>query len=112
MRRLILVMLLCAALPVAAQNKPPKDLQPLPEPPPPPPGMEPDTSLEPEVTIVKRAEGMVEEFRINGRLYMMKITPSSGVPYYLVDYTGNGQFTRLNNLDTGVQPPMWVIKRF
>lgn len=112
MRRLIAVMLVCAALPVAAQNTPPKDLQPLPEPPPPPPGLELEPSLEPQVTIIKRAEQTVEEFRINGRLYMMKITPSSGAPYYLVDQTGNGQFTRLNNIDTGIHPPMWVIHQF
>lgn len=112
MRRLISITLFCIVLPVAAQTTSPKDLQPLPEPPPPPPGLELEPSLEPQVTIIKRAGETVEEFRIGGRLYMMKITPATGAPYYLVDQMGNGQFTRLNNIDTGIHPPMWVIHQF
>ncbi|HET7596468.1 MAG TPA: DUF2782 domain-containing protein, partial [Burkholderiales bacterium] len=72
MRRLLLILLLSAVLPVYAQSKP--QLQPIPEPPPPPPGYEPDPTLEPEVTIIKRGLETVEEFRIGGRLYMVKVT--------------------------------------
>ncbi len=84
-------------------------LQPIPEPPPPPPGMEPDASLEPQVTIQRRGTDTVEEFRLNGRLYMVKITPTHGKPYYLIDNVGRGEFTRLDSYDTGTRPPMWVI---
>src|SRR5512134_3847329 len=107
---------LCALLWVAgiafAQDPAPPKLKPLPEPPPPPPGYEPDPALEPQVTIVKRGEDLVEEYRINGRLYMMKVTPKSGKPYYLLDQKGNGSFLRSESLDTGLQPPMWVIFEF
>ena len=94
--------------------KPPADrnLQPLPEPPPPPPGLELDPSLEPQVTIQKRGTETVEEFRIRGRLYMIKVTPAHGVPYYLIDESGRGDFTRRDTYDTGVRPPMWVIHTF
>ncbi len=54
MRLFIAALLLCIALPVAAQTKQNPNLQPVPEPPPPPAGMELDPSLEPQVTIVKR----------------------------------------------------------
>jgi Protein of unknown function (DUF2782) len=102
---------LAAALFVAwsAFAQTPPKLEPLPEPPPPPPGYEPDPSLEPQVTIVKRGEDVVEEFRINGRLYMIKITPKVGLPYYLVDYSGAGNFSHQDYLDPGIRPPMWVI---
>ena len=114
MRALIVFLLLALTLPVHAEGaKPlPKDLQPLPEPPPAPAGMELDPSLEPQVTIVKRGEEKVEEYRIGGRLYMMKVTPPHGVPYYLVDYRGDGQFSRQDNLDSGVRVPQWVLMRF
>jgi hypothetical protein len=98
------------------QNKPYRPskpvLQPVPEPPPPPPGFDLDPSLEPQVTIQKRADQTVEEYRINGRLYMVKITPAHGIPYYLVDDVGRGDFTRRDNLDTKVRPPMWVIHQW
>lgn len=92
-----------------AQTRPP-NLQPVPEPPPPPKGYELDSPTEPEITIRKRGQEIVEEYRIGGRLYMMKITPAGGgTPYFLVDHTGDGRFTRQNSHDTGLRPPMWVI---
>jgi hypothetical protein len=87
-------------------------LQPIPEPPPPPPGLEPDASLEPQVTIQRRGTETVEEFRINGRLYMIRVTPAHGRPYYLIDNVGRGEFTRLDAYDTGTRPPMWVIHQW
>lgn len=89
-----------------------RKLQPLPEPPPPPPGFELDASLEPQVTIQRRGGQTIEEHRVRGRLYMVKVTPEHGVPYYLIDQDGKGDFTRRDSLDTGTRPPMWVIHTF
>jgi len=111
-RPLLAALLLAIVLPVAAQQSKPPVLQPLPEPPPPPPGQELDPSLEPQVTIQKRGTDMVEEYRINGRLYMIKITPARGAPYYMVDQLGNGIFARQDSFDSGIRPPMWVIFQF
>lgn len=84
--------------------------QPIPEPPPPPPGFELDPAAEPQVTIRKRGEDTVEEYRIAGKLYMMKVTPAGGGPsYYLIDERGDGKFARQEGPGTGVRPPMWVI---
>jgi hypothetical protein len=96
----------------AARKPAAKGLQPLPEPPPPPPGLEPDPALEPQVTIQRRGADTVEEFRLNGRLYMIKVTPAHGVPYYLIDDVGRGDFVRRDSFDTGTRPPMWVIHQF
>ncbi len=111
-RSFILGLLLAAALPLAAQEAKPPELQPLPEPPPPPPGYELDPALEPQVTILKRGADTVEEFRIGGKLYMIKVTPPTGIPYYLVDNRGDGNFVRYDNFDSGLRPPMWVIFSF
>ena len=112
MRSFIVGLLLAAALPVAAQQAKPLELQPLPAPPPPPPGYELDPALEPQVTILKRGTDTVEEYRLGGKLYMIKITPAGGRPYYLVDNLGAGNFVRYDNYDSGLRPPMWVIFTF
>ena len=110
MRRVFLILAMLLALPAAAQQAP-AGLQPLPEPPPPPPGIV-DPSLEPQVTITKRGEDRVEEYRVNGKLYMLKVTPPHGTPYYLIDQKGDGLMTRQDTLDTGLRVPMWVIGTF
>ncbi|MDX8379746.1 MAG: DUF2782 domain-containing protein [Gallionella sp.] len=83
---------------------------------PPPPALEtgPDTSVsdEPAVTIIKKEQLTVEEYRSGGRLYMIKITPKFGPAYYLVDDRGDGKFARQESLDTGFRPPQWIIHRF
>ena len=98
-----------AGPPAAAQTAKPPVLQPVPEPPPPPPGYELDPSLEPQVTILKKGTDLVEEYRVGGRLYMVKITPAVGRPYFLVDHKGDGVFARHETYDARTRPPMWVI---
>lgn len=73
--RLFPAFLLAVCLPVGAQTRP-ANLEPLPEPPPPPPGMIEDNATEPQVTIKRRGEDRVEEYRMNGKLYMLKVTPA------------------------------------
>ncbi len=59
-----------------------------------------DEELQPEVTIIRRGKDMVEEYRVGGRLYMVKIIPNKGLPYYLIDSDGDGVLeTRRNELD-------------
>ena len=83
MHRQLLILLLAGALPMfpalPVQSAPP-DLQPLPEIPPPPvpaqaaeyvpppPTGLPDGDLEPEVSIIKRDDSVVHEYRMNGQL--------------------------------------------
>ncbi len=113
MRRL-LPLLLLAALPVFAQQADrPANLQPAPAVPPPPPDINSwDAALEPQVTIKKSDREVREEYRLNGRLYMIKVTPVGAPPYYLVDQLGEGNFARSETLGPATKPPMWVIKEF
>src|ERR1700742_4940308 len=44
----------------------------------------------------------VEEYRMGGKLYMMRVTPKHGHPYVLVDSKGAGTFApQENTLDSG-----------
>ena len=112
MRRLLPLLLFLFVATGHAQDARPPDLEPLPEAPPPPPPLPDDDVSEPEVTIEQRGEDTYEEYRLNGQLYMIRVTPRNGVPYYLVDPAGTGNFARQDGLGADVRPPMWVIKRF
>ena len=108
LRQLLCLALLVAA-PAFAQDKP--KLEPLPDVPPPPENLQ-DESSEPEVTITTRGEEKIEEYRINGQLYMVKVIPKVGEPYYLVDSKGDGVFSRYDPSNKQLSVPMWVIKRW
>lgn len=110
--RLFTTLLLGSLCGTAYAGQPlPPDLQPLP----PPPAMSnnvQDGDLEPQVTITKEKDTTVEEYRSGGKLYMIKIIPKVGKPYYMVDERGDGKFSRQESLDSGLRPPQWVIHRF
>jgi len=104
---LIVAPLFAFTLSAGAQDKPAR-LEDVPAPPPIPAGVT-EEDFEPQVTIVKRGEDVVEEYRANGKLYMVKVTPPHGTPYYLIDRRGDGTFEHI----TGEKPlsvPMWVVK--
>lgn len=88
----------------------------------PPPNLEPLEDIapptitnkdknEPEVTVVKKNGETIEEYRINGQLYMMKVTPAHGVPYYMHKEDQEGGWVM-----DGPNPPLiipkWTIFRF
>ena len=109
MRRLLFLALMAAAAGVLAQQRPPK-LEPLPEAPPPP--LIREGSDEPRVRIAPQDGDKIEEVRDGGRIVMLKVTPPGGVPYYLLDPLGSGNWTRRDALDPGIRVPMWTIKTF
>ena len=112
MRFLSFLLLSGFSLTAFAQKPIPNNLEPLPPPPAFDAALDTAPGSEPEVTITKRTEQTVEEYRAGGKLYMIKVTPSHGVPYYLVDDRGDGKFSRQESLDSGLRVPQWVIHRF
>ena len=102
------------ALSAAAQQAPaPPKLEPLPEAPPTPPEIAADPELKPQVTTVQRENETIEEYRVNGRLKMIKVTPRHGHPYYLIaNAAAKGGFVRYDSLDSGLQVPLWVLFSF
>ena len=73
-----------------------------------------DEQLEPTVTIREEEERMIEEYRFNGQVYMVKITPNGGIPYYYIDSDGDGKL----EIDADkqalnpVQPVYWKVKEW
>jgi len=117
-----LLLIAASSLPAPAAGK--DKFTPLPEPPAPvesyrqpaatgaaPARADDEAVPEPEVVITTKGEDRHEEYRIGGRLYMIKVIPKKGAPYYLVDREGRGEFVK-SDLLPDINPPMWVIKRF
>ena len=79
-----------------------------------PPVVEPlDNDIEPQVTIRQREGATVEEYRVNGRLYKIRVTPTRGEPYILIDQRGDGSFVPMEGPGTpGLSIPQWVIGTF
>lgn len=67
----------------------------------------------PEVTIIRREDAVIEEYRIGGQLYMIKVTPRRGIPYYLVDTDGDGRLDqRRSELAEDMMIPSWTLFRW
>lgn len=111
-RLLLPLLLLVASLIWAQETSNPAGLEPIPD-------GTPETGRDlnvpaPEVTIRQRGDrGSVEEYRAGGVLYMIKVVPAKGVPYYLVDTDGDGSLeTRYSELEDGMLIPAWVLLRW
>ena len=112
MKHLIPFLLLALAIPAIAEDAPVIGAD---EVPPPPPMLEGsgDDFAEPAITIRKEADATIEEYRIQGQLYMIKVTPRNAEPYYLVDADGDGQLEhRMHELDPKIMIPAWTIFRW
>lgn len=106
-----LALIALSAFTLSAQAKePPEGLQPLEEIPPPAISNEENTD-EPQITIIKKKGETIEEYRINGQLYMMKVTPEHGVPYYLQKEDQNGGWVNIGPNEPLIIPK-WTIFRF
>ncbi|MFO8025604.1 DUF2782 domain-containing protein [Thiohalophilus sp.] len=67
---------------------------------------------QPEVTIIRREDRIIEEVRIKGQLRYVKVTPDKGAPYYFIDTDGDGEVdTRKNDLDNPTVN-QWILKRW
>jgi hypothetical protein len=111
----MLVSALAFSLAAAAQSteRPKPPTVPLEDLPPPPPMITTQPEPEPQVTQRNDADQSVQEYRLKGKLYMMRVTPKNGPPYVLIDLKGDGTFTRQENaLDNGVRVPQWVLMEF
>ncbi len=75
-----------------------------------------DEEFEPTVTIREEPDRQIEEYRRNGQIYMVKITPKGGLPYYYVDTDGDGRLeideSSSSRAGDPVQPVFWKIKEW
>lgn len=110
----VLPVLLIFALftaPALAQNDPPAEAPPAEEAPIPPklPNL-PSEDDAPTVNIRRdeKSGDVIEEYRTNGRLQMVKVTPARGKPYQLIDTNGDGKLDA-HDFEGRVRPVYWTL---
>ncbi|HEY0905702.1 MAG TPA: DUF2782 domain-containing protein [Methylophilus sp.] len=89
----------------------PKDAELLEEVPSPPKIIEGQPIDKPTITNRKDGENQIEEYSLNGQVYMIKVTPPSGKSYYLHREDRDGAWVH----DGPTQPvsvPKWILFRF
>ena len=73
-----------------------------------------EEQIVPTVTIRAEEERMIEEYRLDGQIYMVKVTPRGGIPYYYIDTNGDGRLEL--DMDQSamnpVQPVYWKVKEW
>jgi hypothetical protein len=111
----MLVALMFAPFAAIAQQdleKPP-EIPPIDAPEQPLPPKVQDEQVEPTVTIHEEEERRVEEYSLNGKVYMVKIIPKVGVPYYYIDTDGDGSLetTPAKGMEP-VRPVYWKVKEW
>jgi hypothetical protein len=82
-------------------------------PPPIPPKLTPAEDIAPSVIIREEEDRMIEEYSRDGRVYMVKVTPKKGPPYWYFDEDGDGLLELQPGNDLGpVRPAYWKIKEW
>ncbi|NBC15280.1 MAG: DUF2782 domain-containing protein [Gammaproteobacteria bacterium] len=65
--------------------------------------------VEPEVTIIETDEEVIYEYRVKGQVYMVKVEPVAGPPYYLMDTDGDGTLDVQDSREPNLALPQWLL---
>ncbi len=68
-----------------------------------------DSASAPEVTITETDEGTVYEYRVKGQVYMVKVQPIVGPPYFLLDTNGDGVLDVEQRRTPDLAVPQWLL---
>lgn len=91
---------------LALASSAPRQDVPIPEKVPSPPSEE----TTPTVSIRSSDNGdVIEEYRQGGAVFMVRITPKHGKPYYLYDDDRNGRLDRSDAEKNDISPVYWTI---
>lgn len=65
--------------------------------------------VEPDITITESGGNIVYEYRVRGMLYMVRIQPQFGPPYFLYDLNGDGIIDAQDRSPMNTSVPQWVL---
>jgi hypothetical protein len=75
-----------------------------------PPRVQSGEEMEPDITIIRKGKDTIQEYRRNGRLYMVKVQPQVGPTYYLLDTNGDEKMdVKKNDLDRNSNINQWLL---
>jgi hypothetical protein len=81
-------------------------------PPPPPPMQSGEPMAGPDVTIIQTENERIYEYRVGATLYMVRIVPRVGPPYYYFDSNGDGELDYHQTDPRQSNVNMWEIFRW
>ena len=76
------------------------------------PEVTPQPAPEAEVTIRQKGDDEIKEWRVNGKVLAIKVSPKNGKAYYLVDPDADGVFEQSDQFKDDGMVAQWVIFRF
>lgn len=110
------LLLLACALPASAQDAPtPPDQSSVPsgggflDSPAAPSSPITGEAVEPEITIREGANETIYEYRVRGRMYMVKIQPQIGPAYFMIDTNGDGTLDQRSNVPMDLNINQWIL---
>ncbi|BEV09031.1 DUF2782 domain-containing protein [Methylophilus glucosoxydans] len=109
--RFMLATLCLASFSMLASAAAPKDAELLDDIPSPPKVIEGQPIDQPTISKRKDGDNEVEEYSLNGEVYMVKVTPPSGKSYYLHREDRNGEWVH-DGPSRPVSVPKWILFRF
>jgi hypothetical protein len=67
-----------------------------------------------EIRIITEGDKIIEEFSLNGRVYMVRIQQKGFPPYYLIDRDGDGRMDEQVSelMGPSMPPPNWELFRW
>jgi len=67
-----------------------------------------------EINIITEGDKTIEEYSLNGKVYMVKIKQKGFPPYYLIDRDGDGRMDEQVSelMGPSTPPPNWVLFRW
>lgn len=105
-----LYLLFVLLMPSIVVQSAPAELAPVPEPPELPLPVQSGEEMEPDITIIRKGSDTIQEFRRNGKLYMVKVKPQVGPAYYMMDTNGDGEMdVKKNDMDKNLNINQWLL---
>lgn len=97
LRYLLLCLFVFSSVAYAEEGEP--EISNSPEVPDMPMPVEDGEPMEADITIIRRGEKTIHEYRVNGKIYKIKIIPDIGPAYYFVDHDGDGEMEEVSGSD-------------
>jgi hypothetical protein len=71
------------------------------------------TPVRPSINVQEHDNHIAEEYSVGDQVYMVKITPKHGAPYYIADPKGTGQYAwQRDAAGMDVRPPEWAVLKW
>jgi len=67
--------------------------------------------MEADITIRREGDKVIQEYKVNGKIYKIKIVPAVGPAYYFIDPDGDGEMEEVSESDIvdGMKVNQWTI---